>query len=101
MVQLSPNQLGPSETPFEGGVFQLAFSVPEQYPVQPPQVSFLTKIFRPNVHFKTGGICLDILKNAWSPAWTLVGNLLRFGDIRGYRSMARMYTRLAAMSKKG
>lgn len=31
--------------------------------------------------------------------WT--GNLLRSGDIRGFQSMARMYTRLAAMPKKG
>jgi hypothetical protein len=29
------------------------------------------------------------------------GNLLRSGDIRGFQSMARMYTRLAAMPKKG
>jgi peroxin-4 len=43
---------GPSETPYEGGVFQLAFAIPEQYPLLPPQVRFLTKIFHPNVHFK-------------------------------------------------
>ncbi|KAG8657308.1 hypothetical protein MANES_03G062150v8 [Manihot esculenta] len=109
---------GLTETPYEGGIFQLAFSVPEQYPLQPPQVRFLTKIFHPNVHFKLWmfrEICLDILKNAWNPAWTLVlvmvftltdcsfctGNLLRSGDIRGYQSMARMYTRLAASAKKG
>ncbi|KAK8939365.1 Protein PEROXIN-4 [Platanthera guangdongensis] len=30
-----------------------------------------------------------------------LGNLLRSGDIRGYQSMARMYTRLAAIPKKG
>lgn len=51
LIQCSTVQ-GPSETPFDGGVFQLAFSVPEQYPLQPPQVRFLTKIFHPNVHFK-------------------------------------------------
>lgn len=57
MVCFGYNQ-GPSETPFEGGVFQLAFSVPEQYPLQPPQVRFLTKIFHPNVHFKVGQVPL-------------------------------------------
>lgn len=31
----------------------------------------------------------------------VTGNLLRSGDVRGYQSMARMYTRLAAMPKKG
>eukprot|EP00245_Coleochaete_scutata_P007237 TRINITY_DN22388_c0_g1_i1.p1 TRINITY_DN22388_c0_g1~~TRINITY_DN22388_c0_g1_i1.p1 ORF type:complete len:156 (+),score=11.66 TRINITY_DN22388_c0_g1_i1:111-578(+) len=113
---------GPSETPYYGGVFQLSFNVPEQYPIVPPTVRFATRIFHPNVHFKTGEICLDILKTAWSPAWTLqsvcravitllahpeadsplncdCGNLLRSGDDRGYKSMAKMYTKLHAMPK--
>lgn len=33
-------------------MFQLAVNVPEQYPLVPPQVRFVTKIFHPNVHFK-------------------------------------------------
>jgi hypothetical protein len=49
---------GSSETPYDGGIFQLAFAVPEQYPLQPPQVRFLTKIFHPNVHFKVWIFCM-------------------------------------------
>eukprot|EP00798_Chlamydomonas_sp_ICE-L_P010635 gene10635-12314_t len=112
---------GPTDTPFEGGTFELAINVPEQYPLAPPGVRFLTRIFHPNFHFKTGEICLDILKNAWSPAWTLhsvcqaimalmsdpaadsplncdAGNLLRNGDTRGYNSLAKMYTIEQCMS---
>lgn len=61
-----PFAQGPSETPYEGGVFQLAFAVPEQYPLQPPQVRFLTKIFHPNVHFKVRGFDLLLL-----PMWKI------------------------------
>eukprot|EP00743_Colponemidia_sp_Colp-15_P006906 GILK01007453.1.p1 GENE.GILK01007453.1~~GILK01007453.1.p1 ORF type:complete len:165 (-),score=15.23 GILK01007453.1:172-666(-) len=106
---------GPSATPFEGGHFQLDFRIPSTYPLAPPAVKFLTKIFHPNMNFETGEICLDILKTDWTPAWTLqavcraiisllahpnadsplncdCGNLVRGGDMRGYTSMARMYT---------
>jgi len=114
---------GPGKTPYEGGVFVLDIKVPDQYPLVPPIVYFRTKMFHPNVHFKTGEICLDILKTAWSPAWTLhstcqailalmsdaapdsplncdAGNLLRAGDIRGYNALARMYTMEYGMPKR-
>ena len=69
---------------------------------------------------QTGEICVDVLAARWSPAWTLesiclaiqvllsepdessplncdAGNLLRCKDMRGYRSLVRMYTELYAM----
>ena len=68
---------------------------------------------------QTGEICLDILKTAWTPAWTLqsvcraiialledpdptsplncdAGNMVREGDMRAYKSMARMYVEMHA-----
>merc|ERR1712230_151456 len=62
---------GAEDTPYEGGLFELSIVVPQQYPIQPPKVTFVTKIFHPNIHFSTGEICLDILKNAWSAVYTL------------------------------
>ncbi|ORX75567.1 putative ubiquitin-conjugating enzyme E2 [Basidiobolus meristosporus CBS 931.73] len=58
---------GPTQSPYEGGAFKLELFLPEDYPLSPPKVRFLTKIFHPNID-KLGRICLDILKDKWSPA---------------------------------
>jgi len=49
-----------------GGVFKLELFLPDDYPMAPPKIRFLTKIFHPNVD-KLGRICLDVLKSRFWP----------------------------------
>ncbi|KAJ2611101.1 ubiquitin-conjugating enzyme E2 N [Coemansia sp. RSA 1365] len=58
---------GPSQSPYKGGRFKLELFLPEEYPMSPPKVRFLTKMYHPNID-RLGRICLDILKDKWSPA---------------------------------
>lgn len=84
---------GPPDSFYQGYEFDLKISVPSTYPMHPPTIKFVTKIFHPNVLYEvcmsyfvcrtllppkttssflqTGEICLDILKKEWSPAWNL------------------------------
>ena len=65
---------GPSDSPYSGGKFKLNIFFPVDYPFKPPKVTFQTKVFHPNID-SVGNICLDILKENWSPALT-VGKIL-------------------------
>ncbi|KAE8220217.1 hypothetical protein CF319_g6222 [Tilletia indica] len=110
---------GPVGGAYEGGVFELSIQVPSQYPTKPPKMSFKTRIWHPNVSWKNGEICLDILAAQWSPAWTLssactavlalldapepdsplnvdAANVLRSKDMIAYRSACQMYTQIHA-----
>lgn len=59
-----------------GGTFKLELFLPDDYPMTPPKIRFLTKIFHPNVD-KLGRICLDVLKSAHI---TVLPPLQRFGS---------------------
>jgi ubiquitin-conjugating enzyme E2 D/E len=62
--------MGPTESPYQGGIFKLSVKFAKEYPFKPPLIKFTTQIYHCNVN-KQGGICLDILKDNWSPALTL------------------------------
>ncbi|KAG6853940.1 hypothetical protein C0991_012264 [Blastosporella zonata] len=86
---------GPEGTPYEGGKFRVVSGVigpvavmadltdfdqdivvPDSYPFQPIKMKFITKVYHPNVSSASGAICLDILKDAWSPVLTLKSTLI-------------------------
>lgn len=106
---------GPPDTPYEEGEFLINIKISNDYPVSAPECKFITKIFHPNIEFNTGEICFELLKDKWSPQWTLesvcmailnllsnpnadsplncdCGNLIRHHDFMGYNSLAKMYT---------
>jgi ubiquitin-conjugating enzyme E2 N len=70
------------QTPYEGGLFALEVFLPEEYPMVPPKVLFRTKIYHPNID-KLGRICLDIIKNNWSPAIQIQKVLISIQSLLG------------------
>ena len=70
MTKWQATLTGPTGTPYEGGIFRLSISFPRDYPFKPPKIRFLTKVYHCNVS-TTGSICLDILKDQWSPVLTV------------------------------
>ncbi|TXG73071.1 hypothetical protein EZV62_001650 [Acer yangbiense] len=67
--------IGPTGTPYEGGIFFLDIIFPSEYPFKPPKVIFKTRIYHCNVD-SAGNVWLDILKDSWSPALTITKVLL-------------------------
>ncbi|KAK3918416.1 Ubiquitin-conjugating enzyme E2 T, partial [Frankliniella fusca] len=66
-----------SDSPYEGGTFQLLITISDGYPLCPPKVKFITRVYHPNIS-SSGYICLSILKSSasgsegkWVPGTTL------------------------------
>ncbi|KAH3758691.1 ubiquitin-conjugating enzyme E2 [Pelomyxa schiedti] len=51
---------GPSETVYEGAVYELKMTYPADYPMMPPKLKFVSEFWHPNV-YKDGKVCISIL----------------------------------------
>jgi len=71
---------GPADTPFEGGIFSLNIIFKNTYPYRPPVITFITPIYHCNINHK-GDICIDILKDNWSPSLTIDKVLLSISSL--------------------
>jgi ubiquitin-conjugating enzyme E2 D/E len=106
--------IGPLDTPYEGGTFEVEIKFPQNYPNNRPDVKFNTKIFHANVIMDSGHICVSLM-NEWRSTDTVstillaITNLLcdpnRSDSINNSRTMsdkeyeeeAKRYTQLYAM----
>lgn len=58
---------GPEDSPYEGGLFTIDISFPQDYPFSAPSVKFRTCVYHPSVCKTTGKVCSEILNDTWAP----------------------------------
>jgi hypothetical protein len=65
--------IGPSDTPYEYGYYFFNIEMPNNYPFNPPKVTYCTQNgktrFNPNL-YTNGKVCLSIINTWTGPRWT-------------------------------
>jgi len=51
---------GPPDTEYESGIFKASMGFPEDYPISPPKLKFVSDFWHPNV-YPDGRVCISIL----------------------------------------
>lgn len=60
----------PVEGYYKHGKFKFSVVVNDNFPIEPPKIKCLQKIYHPNIDLQ-GNICLNILREDWSPVLNL------------------------------
>ena len=64
--------MGPDDSAYKGGLFELEIKIPEEFPFKSPQIRFITNIYHPNVNKETGEICEDMYVKEWAPVKRII-----------------------------
>lgn len=62
---------GPEKSPYWKGEFELHITLTNKFPMFPPNVVFITRIYHPNIDWNTGEISYDALHCKWRSNYTL------------------------------
>ncbi|KAK1922104.1 ubiquitin-conjugating enzyme/RWD-like protein [Papiliotrema laurentii] len=73
---------GKKDTNWEGGIYKVNMTFPDEFPTKPPKCKFDPPLFHPNV-YPSGTICLSILdeEKQWKPSITIKSLVLGIQDL--------------------
>jgi ubiquitin-protein ligase len=81
-----------------GKTYRLLIEIPSNYPFIAPKVRFIDHVKCENV-FYDGEVCVDILKDAWSPAYTIWGLLEAIASLLTDRPVSGLVNKVRTVSE--
>ena len=72
---------GPKNSCYEKGKFKLLLEFPDNYPDEPPNIKFVTKIYHPNISIDDGTICVSSKSTEWEQHKNLITVIYSIFDL--------------------
>lgn len=72
---------GPIRSCYENGLFKLSLIFPKNYPNDPPDIKFVTKIYHPNISINDGTICVSSKSTEWEENKNIINVIYSIYDL--------------------
>lgn len=72
---------GPIKSCYENGLFKLSLTFPKNYPDDPPDIKFVTKIYHPNISMNDGTICISSKSTEWEENKSIINVIYSIYDL--------------------